>query len=213
MELDDLKKGWQKKTAEQSKLNNKSMEQLELMLKEKTVGVLHNVKNKYGSMISYLLIGACVTIVVMGFLPWLMGNDGPVYAWSTTLDRALNMLVAMLIIFSFLFFYWARYNAAETVVDGQDLRLALEKSIQKLKRSFKQEVAFVVILFFAWMIIARFHSQVAGHGDFWDIFRIDILVAIAALAALLGIYLVHRFRQYRSYIQELEEYLAEYDKP
>lgn len=212
MELDDLKEGWQKRTTEQSKIYKKNMEQLEIILKQKTSGLLNNVKNNYGSLISYVLVAMMFTLVLCGFAPWLMGQEGPVYSLPTTLDRALNVLVIALLGLTFTFFYWIKYTAIETAFIGTDIKQTLQKSIEKLKSSLIHEVLYVTALFFGWVTIARFHSQVAGYGEFWDILHNDILLSIGSLAILLFIYLVVRYRQYTKYIHELREYFEEYDK-
>ena len=80
------------------------MEQLELILKQKTSGMLNNIKTRYGILISYMLIGVFFTLIFIGFAPWLMGQDVPVYTWPTTLDRALNMLVIVFLALTFVFF-------------------------------------------------------------------------------------------------------------
>jgi len=211
MELDDLKKGWNQKTTELSKLNQKNMEQLEHILKQKTAGALNSVKGKFGVLISYALISVMVTVLLSGFAPWLMGNEGPIYAWPTTFDRVLNLLVALLLTLTFIFFYWLKYTAMETGFEGQDIRNALGNNIKKLRRSLRHEVWFVVILFFGWVAIARAHSQVAGYGNFMDIFRADVLLAIGALAVFLGAYLLVRYRHYVKYIKELNSYLEEFE--
>ncbi len=188
------------------------MEQLELILKQKTVGMLNTVKTRYGRLISYMLIIIFVTLIVSGFLPWLMGQDVPVYVWPTTVDRALNMLVSIFLALTFVFFYWLKYTAMEATFDGEDIKQAVEKSIAKLRRSLRHEILFVIALFFGWLTIARFHAQVAGHGDFWDILHLDIILAIGALVVFLGSYLVVRYRAYKKYISELKGYLEEFEK-
>lgn len=212
MELDDLKKGWEERTTKNTKLNSKNMEQLEVILKQKTSGMLSNVKTRYGMLISYMLIGIFFTLIFIGFVPWLTGQEVPVYTWPTTLDRALNMLVIVFLALTFIFFYWLKYAAMEAAVDGEDIKQAVKKNIEKLRRSLGHEILFVITLFFGWVTIARFHSQVAGHGDFWDILHLDILLAIGALAVFLGVYLIVRYRQYKKYISELKGYLEEFEK-
>jgi len=212
MELDDLKKGWKEKTTEHLKLNNKNMEQLELILKQKTSGMLNKVKTRYGMLISYMLIAIFFSMILSGFTPWLMGQEGSVYTWPTTLDRALNMLVSVFLALTFIFFYWLKYTAMEVVFDGEDIKQAVKKNVQKLRRSLAHEVLYVLALFFGWVTIARFHSQVAGYGDFWDILHMDILLAIGALVVFLGVYLIVRYREYKKYISELKGYLEEFEK-
>jgi len=212
MELDDLKKRWQKRTTEQSKTNIKNMEQLEIILKQKTSGLLNNVKKNYSSLISRVLVAILVTLVLSGFAPWLMGQEGPVYRLLTTPDRVLSMLVIVGLALTFIFFYWIKYRSMETAFIGTDIKQTLQKNIVKLRNSLIHEVLYVTTLFFGWVTIARFHSQVAGYGEFWDILHTDILLAIGSLAILLIGYLVVRYRQYRKYIDELREYLEEYNK-
>ena len=188
------------------------MEQLEWILKQKTSGLLNKVKTRYGMLISYMLIAIFFMLIFIGFIPWLTGQDVPVYTWPTTLDRALNMLVSVFLALTFIFFYWLKYIAMEATFDGDDIKHGVKKSIEKLRRSLRHEVLFVITLFFGWVTIARFHSQVTGHGDFWNILHLDILLAIGALAVFLGVYLIVRYRQYKKYISELKGYLEEFEK-
>jgi len=188
------------------------MEQLELILKQKTSGTLNQVKTRYGTLISYMLIVILVTLIFSGFTPWLMGQEAQVYSWPTTVDRALNMLVMVLLALTFIFFYWLKYTAMEVAFDGEDIKQAVKKNIEKLRRSLRHEVLFVITLFLGWVTIARFHSQASGYGDFWDILHVDILLAIGALAVFLGSYLIVRYRQYKKYISELTGYLEEFEK-
>ena len=212
MELDDLKKGWKETTTEHTKLKSKNMEQLELILKQKTSGMLNQVKTRYGVLISYMLIVTSFTLILSGFVPWLTGQDVPVYSWPTTLDRALNALVIVLMALTFVFFYWLKYTAMETAFDGENIKQALKMNIEKLRRSLAHEVLFVIALFLGWATIARFHSRIGGHGDFWDILHLDILLAFGAMVLFLGAYLFVRYRQYKKYISELQGYLEEFEK-
>ena len=188
------------------------MEQLELILKQKTSGILNHVKTRYGRLISYMLVIIFPTLIVSGFLPWLLGQEVPVYTWPTTLDQALNMLVIVFFSLTFVFFYWLKYTAMEVAFDGEDIKQAMKKNIGKLRRSLRHEVLFVITLFFGWVTIARSHSQVSGYGDFWDILHLDILLAIGAMVVFLGGYLIVRYREYQKYISELEGYLEEFEK-
>jgi len=212
MELDDLKKGWNERTSEHSKLNNKNMEQLELILKQKTSGILNHVKTRYGRLISYMLVIIFPTLILSGFLPWLFGQDVPVYRWPITLSQALNMLVIVFLALTFVFFYWLKYTTMEVAFGGEDIKQGVKKSIEKLGRSLRHEVLFGITLFFGWVTIARSHAQVSGYGDFWDILHLDILLAIGAMVVFLGVYLIVRYREYKKYILELKGYLEEFEK-
>lgn len=212
MELDDLKASWQEKNANYSQLNKKNMEQLQIILKEKTAGVMSSVKKRYEATISYVLTGTVGTLVLVGFVPWLLGVDGPIYNLPTSLNQALNIIVVLLLGLSIVFFYWIKYTSMEQFLDSQDMKSTLSRSIQKLKKSNNQEIFFTVSLTLAWMTIARMHSHFAGYGNFWDILRFDILLSFLVAVALVGYYLVKRTGQYRMLIQELQEYLKEYNE-
>ena len=51
MELDDLKINWQKESTQNLELNKQSMEQLQLILKEKTTATLSGMKKKHEKII------------------------------------------------------------------------------------------------------------------------------------------------------------------
>lgn len=188
------------------------MEQIEMILKQKTSDLVNKVKTSYESLISYVLVSIAFSLVFMGFIPWLLGQDGPVYHWPTTFDRALNMLVIVVLGLTFIFFYWVKYKAIATVFEGPDIKQGLIRNIEKLRNAFMHEVIYVIALFMGWFTIARFHSQVAGYGEFWDILHPDILLAIGAMTIFLGSYLIVRYRLYKKYISELKGYLEEFEK-
>jgi len=47
MELDELKAGWQRQNTDKTFLKPKNMEQLDVILKLKTTGIMELVKSKY----------------------------------------------------------------------------------------------------------------------------------------------------------------------
>jgi hypothetical protein len=205
MDLDSLKTSWQKETEDYTQLNQKDMEQLHLILKEKTAGVMINVKKKYETIISMVMMGMFLNILISPFLHWLLGDPGPVFRMPSLLSL-LTIITACLVI---LIFYRIKYISLKTTVAVDDLKLALTDNIDQLKRSFKYEVQFLIALFILLMIIARMQSQYRGNGDFGDIFRLDIMLSILAGCALLTFGLLRRKRQYDRNIAELQQYLNE----
>lgn len=212
MELDDFKATWQKQNAHQSQLNKKNMEQIQSILREKTSGVLVNVKKKYEVVISVVLLGILGNLLLSPFLPWVLGVDGPVYTLPTELGQLMSILVVTILGILIIFFYWLKYTSLETTIPRDDLRLTLSESIKKLKRSLWQEIYFFLALYVSFFMVARSQSQFMGYGDFWDIFRIDVMAALIIGLVLIGYYLFRKVRQYKKYIQELKAYLAEFEE-
>lgn len=208
MELDDLKLKWKSTT----NLNNKSMEQLKSILEAKASGTLTSLRRKYEQTVSYVLVATMGTVILSGFMPWILGKEGTVYVLPTTLDRALNALVMVMIGLTIVYFYWRKYTTQQTVLSGDDLQESLSESILYLKRSLRQEIIFVVGLTAGWFTVARGHSQFAGYGQFWDIWRTDVLLAVMLLISMGAVYLLYRIREYNKYITEFKGYLSEYEE-
>ncbi|HYH57131.1 MAG TPA: hypothetical protein VD772_10990, partial [Anseongella sp.] len=87
---------------------------------------------------------------------------------------------------------------------------ALAEKISHLNRSFRQEICFIVSVFIVLFIMARATSQYLGHGDFLDIFRKDILLAMLAGFGMMAFYIYRRARFYKANIKELKKYLTAY---
>lgn len=209
MELDHLKLQWNKRTTD---LNKKNMEQLQSILKSKASGMLLDIKKRYEATISYVFVGTIAGLLLSGFIPWIAGKEGPVYSLPTTVNYALNALVFVLIGFTIIFFYWKKYTSLQTNISGKDVKTTLMEYVLRLRRSLRQEIAFVVSLTLGWFVVARMHSQFAGNGDFWNIFSVDIFIAIILLFTLSGGYLFYKISQYRKCIKELQGYLTEYEE-
>lgn len=209
MELDDLKARWQKETKENLNTNKQSMEQLQAILKEKTSGTLINIREKYKGIISYLMVGLLLNIIISPFLHFLLGDDGPVFrlTFSGLLSLVFLLTIGLLVVL----FYWLRFSSFSTEVSDVDLHTALIEKITSLKRSFKQEIIFIAAVFLAIFIIGRASSQYLGHGDFGDIYRKDILLAIGAGLAILIFYISRRVKAYNKDIGTLKSYLAEFE--
>ena len=208
MELDDLKSKWQKETVEHSQLNKKDMEQLQLILRKKTSGLLAGMKKKYESIISVLLVGMFANILISPFLHWILGDEGPVFRMPSLLPLLTIIILCMLV----LIFYWIKYISFKTIIVEHDLKNSLKENIQSLKRSFKHEVWFLIVLFIGLFIAGRSTSQAEGNGLFWDIFRTDILLSLLAGCVLLAVVLFLRSGYYKRNIKELEGYLSEFEE-
>ncbi|WP_207421664.1 hypothetical protein [Desertivirga brevis] len=209
MELDELKARWQKESEENINLNNQSMEQLETMLKQKTSTTLGHIKNKYRGIISYLMVGLLLNIIVSPFLHFLLGDEGTIF--RLTFSGLLSLVTFLAIGLIVVFFYWIKYSAFNIEVSNNDVRTTLEQKIKALKRSLKQELAFIIAVFISIFIVGRASSQFLGNGNFGDIFRKDILLSMAAGTLILVFYIIKRVKAYNSYIDKLEEYLGEFE--
>lgn len=212
MELDDFKARWQKKNEQTSPLNEKNMEQIQGILREKTSGVLANVKKKYESIISIVLISLLGNLLLSPFLPWLLGVDGPIFSLPTELGRVLSLLVVLSLGIAIVFFYWLKYTSVSTTLTSHDMKTILAENIKKLEKSMRHEIYFCLGAFITLFVVARSQSQWMGYGDFWDIFRTGILVALLAAISLIGYYLFYKIKQYQQHIRELKQYLAEFDE-
>ncbi len=208
MELDELKDKWQKENVEHSQLNQKNMEQLQLILQKKTSGVLVNIKKKYEKIISILLVGMFANILISPFLHWILGEEGPVFRMPSLLPLLTVILLCIII----LIFYWIKYISFNSNIVENDLKTSLAESIRNLKRSFRHEAWFLIVLFFGLFIAGRSTSQAEGNGEFWDIFRMDIMFSLLAGCLLFAFALFLRSKQYKKNISELEGYLSEFNE-
>jgi len=207
MDLDHLKASWQKETEIYSQVNKKDMEQLQLILKEETAGVMVSVKKRYEKIITMIMIGTFLNILISPFLRWLLGDPGPVMRMPSPLSLML-VVVTCLVVLSF---YWMKYVSLKTIIPEDDLKLTLAEHIRQLERSFKHEAYFFCILLVLLIISGRMVSQHNGNGDFGDIFRIDIMLAMLVATILLLFGLLRRKKQYDRNINELNKYLSEFD--
>jgi len=205
MDLDNLKARWQKDSDGYAELNKKGMEQLQLILKEKTSGTLVKVKKKYERIISFILIGIFLNIVISPFLHWILGDSGPVLRMPALLPLLTFVTVCLML----MFFYWMKYISLKEITPADDLKLTLTEQIRQLKKSFKQETFFLIMLFLLLFTIGRMVSQYQGNGNFADIFRADIMLAMLAGVGLLLFGIWQRKKHYDRNIAELNLYLAE----
>lgn len=209
MELDDLKVNWQKESIQNLEQNKQTMEQLQSMLKEKTTSTLLGMKSKYEKIITLLLIGLVVNIIVSPFLHFLLGDDGPVF--RLTYSGLLTSMTFVVICLVVIFFYWIKFKSMPVTVTDSELKTTLSQNISIMKRSLKQEVAFIIALFVILFTIGRMISQFLGNGAFGDIFHTDIMLAIGAGVLMFAFYLYKRLKFYNSNIDELQQYLNEYE--
>lgn len=92
-----------------------------------------------------------------------------------------------------------------------DLKVTLSQNINSLKKSLKQEVVFIITLFAILFISARITSQYLGNGAFGDIFHTDIMLALGAAVLMFAFYVYKRLSFYKRNIDELKQYLNEYE--
>jgi hypothetical protein len=212
MELDDYKDKWQKDTAYQSHIPEKNMEQIQAILHEKTSAILLDVKKRYESAISIILIGLLGNLVVSPFLPWLLGVEGPIFRIPTELGSLLSLVVILTVGILIVFFFWLKYTATQTLIKTDNLKLALSQNIERFKRSRRHEIYFFIALYIVLFIAGRSQSQLLGYGDFWDIFKRDIMLALLILLLGIGYYLFYKIKLYNKNIRELQKYLSEFDE-
>ncbi len=209
MELDDLKVNWQKESTQNFEFNKQSVEQLQSILKEKTTSTLLGMKSKYEKIITLLLIGLVVNIIVSPFLHFLLGDDGPVF--RLTYSGLLTSMTFVVICLVVIFFYWIKFKSMPVTVTDPELKITLSQNINSMKRSLKQEVAFIIALFVILFTIGRITSQFLGNGAFGDIFHTDIMLAIGAGVLMFSFYVYKRVKFYNRNINELQQYLKEYE--
>src|SRR5688572_24334378 len=102
MELDDLKINWQKESTQNLEHNKQTMEQLQLVLKEKTTATLSGMKKKYQKIITLLIIGVIANIIISPFLHFLLGDDGPVFRLTYSgLLSVMTLVVICLVVILF----------------------------------------------------------------------------------------------------------------
>jgi hypothetical protein len=200
MDLDDFKAKWQKNTEYQARSKEKTREQIQAVLAEKTAGILVSGKKKREITILRVLVGILLYLFLSPFFPWLLGVDGPFFTIPIQLGRLLPI------------FYWIKYSSMETIIPGDNLKLTLLESIKKRRSSLKNEIYFCLVSLMGVFIAFRSASQFLGYGDFWDIFRKNVFIALFVGLSLIGYYLFHKASQYRKHMQELQQYLSEFDE-
>ena len=206
MELDDLKINWQKESTQNLEHNKQTMEQLQLILKEKTTATLSGMKKKYQKIIKLLIIGVTANVILSPFLHFLMGDDGPVF--RLTYSGVFSIITFVMICLVVILFYWVKFKSTQVI--NANLEVTLSQNIVSLKSSLKREVIFIIALFFMLFIIGRMTSQYLGNGAFGDIFHTDILLAIGAGVLMFAFYVYKRVKFYNRNISELQQYLNEY---
>jgi hypothetical protein len=209
MELDDLKINWQKESTQNLEHNKQTMEQLQLILKEKTNVALSGMKFKYKKIVIMLSIGLVVNALLQPFLHFILGDGGPVFRITNSGMLSLISFIGLGLIV--LIFYWIKYRSMPLTTINTELKVTLSQNIDGLKRSLKQEVIFIIALFTMLFIIGRMTSQYLGNGSFGDIFHTDIMLAIGAAVLMFAFYVYKRVKFYNRNINELQQYLNEYE--
>ncbi len=187
------------------------MEQLELILKTKTTGVMELVKSKYQFGVSVILFGIIANILLSPFLHWLLGEPGPIFR-IPTVNQFFSLITIVLFFLVAIGFYWIKFTSMQINLDGENVKEMLLKNIQQLKKSWKQEVVFILLFFVVLIATARAESHFLGKGNFGDIFTMDIMFSI--LICFSGILGIIKFRSlhYNKNIKELKILLAEYNE-
>ena len=209
MELDDLKIKWQKESTKNLEVNKQTMEQLQHILKEKTNVTLSGMKKKYEKVITLLLIGVIINIILSPFLHFLLGDEGPVF--RLTYSGLLSILTVVVVCLVVMLFYWIKFKSIPATGVNTNLKLTLSRNINSLKKSLRQEISFIIAIFITLFVISRMVSQYLGNGNFGDIFHKDIMLAMGAAVLMFAFYMYKRVRFYRHNINELQQYLNEYE--
>ncbi len=208
MELDDLKANWQKESTQNLEHNKQTMEQLQLILSEKTNLALSGMKFRYKKIVIMLSVGLLANAILQPFLHFLLGDSGPVFRITNSGLLSIATLVGLGLIV--LIFYWVKYKSMPINTINTDLKVTLSNNIKGLKKSLKQEVVFIIVLFFMLFTLARITSQYLGNGAFGDIFHKDIMLAMGAGVLMFAFYVYKRVKFYNRNINELQDYLNEY---
>jgi hypothetical protein len=206
MELDDLKAKWQQEVKLNINNNEQTMEQLQLLLKEKTVQTMSGMKKKYEKIIHFLLIGILLNICLNPFLHFILGDDVPVF--QITYGGLVSIATFVLFGVVVLLYYWLKYTGM-SVAEPDDIKHNLINNIARLKKWLRQEIAFLILIFTVLFISGRVGSQHLGNGDFGDIFHKDILLAMFSGILMVCFYIYMRVRAYQKNIKELQSYLKE----
>src|SRR6187402_1810387 len=109
MELDDLKINWQKESTQNLERNKQTMEQLQLILKEKTTATLSGMKFKYKKIVIMLSIGLLGNGILQPFLHFILGDGGPVFRITNSGILSLISFIGLGLIV--LIFYWIKYRS------------------------------------------------------------------------------------------------------
>jgi hypothetical protein len=207
MDFDELKNRWQAESDKNIHINEQSMEQLHVMLKEKTAQTLNGIKEKYKGIISYLMIGLLANIAISPFLHYLLGDGKPVFRITT--GGLLSMVVILSVGLITVFFYWIRYATLSTELISADIKSTLKENIVKLQKAFIQETIFILFIFVTLFVAGRLTSEYLGNGDFGDIFRKDILIALSLAIVIMCFYIFKRKQMYNRNINQLKGFLNE----
>ena len=212
MELDDLKARWQKNPEYQSRLKEKNKEQIQTILEQKTAGSMVSETKKQEVRILRLLLGILLYLLLSPFMPWLLAGEGPFFTIPTQLGQLLPNLILIILGIAVISFYGIKYTSMETIIPGENLRLALLESIKKQRNARKQEIYFCLVLCMGIVIACQSATQFLGYGDFWNVFRREALIALLVGILLIGYYLFRKARHYQEHIRELQQYLSEFDE-
>ncbi|WP_460694279.1 hypothetical protein [Mucilaginibacter puniceus] len=184
------------------------MEQLQMILKEKTNLALSGMKFKYKRIVIMLSIGLLANALLQPFMHFLLGDGGPVFRITNAGLLSIITLISLGLVV--LIFYWIKYRSVPVNTVNSNLQVTLSQNINGLKKSLKQEVVFIIALFVILFIVARITSQYLGNGAFGDIFHTDIMLALGAAVLMFAFYVYKRVKFYNRNISELQQYLNEY---
>jgi hypothetical protein len=206
MDLDDLKATWQQETQHYLQSNKKDMEQLQLILKERTNDVMSGVRKKYNAIILLAVIWTLGNNLLAPLLDyWLKGGVGVIFSEKKLLRFAVDALLCLLVVC----FYRLKYAHLKNDVSADNLYVTLNTNIQYLKNSLKQEIYFIAGICFLFLIISVTLGAYEGKLPHTTG---TVIIAIWAILILFGMALwliLKRKRYYKRNIAQLKHYLAE----
>ncbi|MEJ7766422.1 MAG: hypothetical protein WKF89_01330 [Chitinophagaceae bacterium] len=196
MELDDLKANWQKENEHYTQTNKKNMEQLQLILHQKTDDLVTVMKKKFEKIISILLGGMLLFVLVSPLL-----TDGFTYPGSVNgFAKMMFFYLALLI------FYWQKLKSINHLQLSDHIKERLEQLLKMLKRNQKIEISFLVLFFVGLITIGRFFY---GKGlENLDDKGVIIGFPLGLIFAGIMFYIIRK--RYSKEIAELKTYLDEY---
>lgn len=197
MELDDLKAGWGKDAEYQIGSGTKNLNQLQLMLHNKTGDMLTRIRRRYEMIISCLLF----SIVIYALIHPVISDDFN-YPGSTS-GFVKGMLLYMLV----LLFYWLKLVNINNLELSDLIRERLQQLLRLQKRSLGLEAGFIVLAFIGGPLVSRFVYHGKGFTDLDDP---GVRIAVPVGLLLMGVILYVIIKRHRRNINELQGYLGEY---
>lgn len=198
MELENLKKSWQKENNMYTQLHHKDMAVLEKMLSGKTTDLVSSMRRKYEKIITMMLISMLLMILVFPLL-----SDGFTYPGSIYGFTKCMFFYVLLVIF-----YWVKLRSVYYMELSDFLRERLQQLLKISRRSLWIETGFAIAFYVALLTIGRFFYGKGLEGlDTLEMLGF-FLGSLVAAGTMIYLIVSRHFRQ----IDELKRYLKEYEE-